>query len=184
MSYYENLRFVADYYGLDSQIKKLVDNFRRAEDVVVLDEESMEQARAELDAAFEKLRTASRRRAGIFKYRKEKKTMDMKSEFGREGAHYDRLARAAEHFGVEAQVCKTIEEVGEFLAELGRTMNGEANRRKLTEEIADVYNMLDQLCYLFGIEDDVQGAAERKMERTIQRMEAGETDEAVQDIHG
>lgn len=130
MSYYENLRFVADYYGLDPQIKKLVDNFRRAEDVVVLDEESMEQA------------------------------------------------RAAAHFGVEAQVCKTVEEAGEFLAELGRTMNG------LTEEIADVYNMLDQLCYLFGIEDDVQGAAERKMERTIQRMEAGETDEAVQDIHG
>lgn len=110
--------------------------------------------------------------------------MDMKNEFGRDGAHYDRLTRAAEYFGVEAQVCKTVEEAGEFLAELGRAMNGEANKRKLTEEIADVYNMLDQLCYLFDIEEEAQDAAEMKMERTILRIEAGEMDEAVQDIYG
>ena len=56
--------------------------------------------------------------------------------------------------------------------------------RDRTEEIADVYNMLDQLCYLFDIEEEAQDAAEMKMERTILRIEAGEMDEAVQDIHG
>ena len=38
----------------------------------------------------------------------------------------------------------------------------------LQEEIADVYNMLDQICILMDCEENVQCIAERKMLRTIE----------------
>lgn len=93
------------------------------------------------------------------------------SSFAREGAHYDNLTRAADHFGIENQACKAVEEVGEFLAEFGRAMNGATNKDELVEETADVYNLLDQLCYLFGIEEDVREVAEIKMERTVKGVQ-------------
>lgn len=105
------------------------------------------------------------------------------TEFAGEGAHYDNLTRAANYCG-KNQFMKTVEEVGEFLAELGRAMNGVSNREKLVEETADVYNMLDQLCYLFGIEEQVQSAAEEKMERTMKRMEDGAIYETLQGLDG
>ena len=92
------------------------------------------------------------------------------TEFAREGAHYDNLIRAADYFGIEKQTCKTVEEVGEFLAELGRAMNGATNTYELVEETADVYNLLDQICYLLGIEEQVCDIAEQKMERTSLRI--------------
>lgn len=102
------------------------------------------------------------------------KTMMAENEkmtsFAREGAHYDNLIRAADYFGVELQTCKTVEEIGEFLAELGRMMNGRGSAEKLIEEMGDVYNMLDQLCYLLGAEDAVREVAEQKMERTTLRI--------------
>ena len=47
----------------------------------------------------------------------------------------------------------------------------------ILEEIADVYNMLDQLCILTGKGDTVRQIAERKMIRTIKRMEEEENAE-------
>ena len=41
------------------------------------------------------------------------------------------------------------------------------------EELADVYNMLDQLCILWNCEDEVQDMAEWKMIRTMQRIQSG-----------
>lgn len=105
------------------------------------------------------------------------------TEFAREGAHYDNLTRAADYYGGD-QVMKTVEEVGEFLAELGRALNGADNREKLVEETADVYNMLDQLCYMFGIGEEVQSMAEEKMKRTIKRMEDGAIYETLQGLDG
>lgn len=92
------------------------------------------------------------------------------SSFAREGTHYDNLTRAADHYGIEKQACKAVEEVGEFLAELGRAMNGATNEEEMIEETADVYNLLDQICYLLGIEEQVRDIAEQKMERTVKNM--------------
>ena len=94
------------------------------------------------------------------------------TEFAREGVHYDNLTRAADYFGIEKQTCKAVEEIGEMLAELGRAMNGATNTYELVEETADVYNLLDQICYLLGIEEQVCDIAEQKMERTVKDMQS------------
>lgn len=90
--------------------------------------------------------------------------------------HYDRLEQTALHYGSKLQVSKTIEEIGELLTLLGRMQVGEVNILDLVGEIADVYNMLDQLCILFDIEDTVQNMSEYKMLRCVSKIE-GEINE-------
>lgn len=105
--------------------------------------------------------------------------------------HYDNLTRVADYYRAKKQTVKAIEEIGELLAELGRRMNGADNRDALAEEIADTYNMLDQLCYLHGIEEQVQDIAEQKMERTAGKLvgeqeidlSRGEFEEICEQVH-
>ena len=85
--------------------------------------------------------------------------------------HYDNLCAAAKHFGLDAQIEKTMEEIGEVYNELACRKNADAPQPNIVSEIADVYNMLDQLCILMDCEDQVQEIAEFKMERTMQRYD-------------
>lgn len=78
--------------------------------------------------------------------------------------HYDNLFAVANHFGLSRQISKTLEEIDE----LKEALQTPALTAHLQEEIADVYNMLDQLCILMDCEDNVQDVAERKMQRTIE----------------
>lgn len=82
--------------------------------------------------------------------------------------HYDNLCDVAQHYGAEAQANKTVEELGELVAALSRRQQDGANG--IYSEMADVYNMLDQLCILWNCEETVQLIAEQKMERQMQRM--------------
>lgn len=94
-------------------------------------------------------------------------------------AHYDRLCRSAEHFGLGTQKKKAKEEMDELAELLGDySMPDRALRAARIEELADVYNVLDQLCILWDCEEDVQDAAERKMIRTMERIQDGYYDEA------
>lgn len=84
--------------------------------------------------------------------------------------HYDNLCAAAEHFGLQKQADKLVEEMGELLALIGRLRLGACvDRDALAGEIADVYNMLDQICILLDMEEQVQDTAEHKMERALRR---------------
>ncbi len=99
-------------------------------------------------------------------------------------AHYERLCQAAEHFGLEAQKWKAKEEMTELSVLLGDyRMPDPLLRAARIEEIADVYNMLDQLCILWNCEDEVQDMAEQKMIRTMQRIESGYYDEDKSNAH-
>lgn len=89
--------------------------------------------------------------------------------------HYDILCEVAEFYGLELQMGKTVEELGELTAALGRKLT-DASAVGLYEEIADVYNMLDQLCILLRCEDAVQVMAEQKMERQLARIHAAATE--------
>lgn len=83
--------------------------------------------------------------------------------------HQENLTRVAEHYGLEAQLRKTLEELEElYIAIHAKTFVGDGG---VYEEMADVYNMLDQLCILTGKGDTVRQIAEQKMIRTIKRME-------------
>lgn len=88
--------------------------------------------------------------------------------------HYDHLCISANHFGLDAQKQKTKEEMDELAELLGDySLPDQALRAARIEELADVYNMLDQLCILWDCEDEVRDTAERKMERTMERIASG-----------
>ena len=92
--------------------------------------------------------------------------------------HYDNIVRAAEYYGFRVQCKKTVEEIGEALAALGCAMQTSMMdedwrdvKANLCEEIADVYNMLDQIVYLLDAEELVQDIAEGKMRREMRRID-------------
>lgn len=91
-------------------------------------------------------------------------------------SHYDRLEKAVDFYG-NKQISKTVEEMGELLTLLGRVQIGEVNKLDLIGEIADVYNMLDQLCIIFDIEDTVHNMSEYKMLTCINQIENAIEDE-------
>jgi len=75
-----------------------------------------------------------------------------------------------EHFGEIAQIHKTINEMDELKDELLNCdkLHGTASRQAVLEELADVYNMLEQLKLIFEFEDaEVEDIQNLKMERTI-----------------
>lgn len=91
------------------------------------------------------------------------------------------LKSALQHFGQRTQLLKTIEEMDELREVINELLwNGFRDewpidmdkmidtRYRLTEEIADVYNMLDELVFMFSI-DDVKKMKLRKMARTMER---------------
>jgi NTP pyrophosphatase (non-canonical NTP hydrolase) len=74
------------------------------------------------------------------------------------------LRRAILHFGPKGQISKTIEEMGELLADLGRHQNNNSMMLNIIEEIADCFIMLKQLKLIFG-EDLVETKIKEKLKR-------------------
>lgn len=86
--------------------------------------------------------------------------------------HRDNLRFVANHYGLDAQLEKTIEELDELRDAIQyRQFGGEHG---VFEEAADVMNMLEQLCYLLNARDTVQQIAAQKMERTVARIGRGQ----------
>jgi len=76
-----------------------------------------------------------------------------------------------EHFGEDNQLGKTLEELTELIAEVVNFSRHRANKKELTEEIADVYNVLEQLKIITGIDDDdIEFTRNYKNARTLDRM--------------
>ena len=84
----------------------------------------------------------------------------------------------AEHFGMDSQMIKTVEELSELSQVIckiqaeGITIESYQN---LVEEIADVEIMLERIKYLHEIPgDEIKEIKKEKIERTIQRYEIEE----------
>lgn len=86
------------------------------------------------------------------------------------------------HFGERAQLIKTIEEMDELREVINESLwyafrcggqldpySSMEKRNRLIEEIADVYNMLDQIVISFSAYCDVEQMKLRKMARTMER---------------
>lgn len=86
------------------------------------------------------------------------------------------------HFGPRAQLIKTIEEMDELREVINESLwyafgcggkldpySSMEKRNRLIEEIADVYNMLDQIVISFSAYCDVEQMKLRKMARTMER---------------
>ena len=76
------------------------------------------------------------------------------------------------HYGPEAQKKKSIEELSELITLLAREQTGRVSEGELIEEIADSYNMLDQLVMIYGIKEEVKAIRKAKIERTLDHINA------------
>lgn len=82
------------------------------------------------------------------------------------------IRNIAKHFGLEMQKGKTVEECNELIQAIKNE-----DFENTIEEIADVWIMLQQLIYLYGIEDNVNEVIEQKIQRTINRYSIEVQDE-------
>lgn len=78
----------------------------------------------------------------------------------------------------EAQIIKCVEEMSELTKELCKFVNiknvnktiSEENMDNISEELADVFIMLEQMLIFFGNKDDVERIINEKIERTKKRL--------------
>lgn len=81
---------------------------------------------------------------------------------------------AINHWGVEKQMTKAVEEMAELTKEICKIQldDGPAlNTANLVEEIADVRIMLDQIEWMFQIFPNVEEVIQYKLKRTKERIE-------------
>jgi Ca2+-binding EF-hand superfamily protein len=74
------------------------------------------------------------------------------------------------HYGPEAQKKKSIEELSELITLLAREQTGRVSEGELIEEIADSYNMLDQMAMIYGIKEEVKAIRKAKIDRTLDHI--------------
>ena len=80
-----------------------------------------------------------------------------------------------EHYGLEAQTIKAIEELAELQVELAKMLNKQSGHDALISEIADVYIMLTQLMVIFDIDvEEIDLEMSRKIDRQIRRIKGGQ----------
>ena len=72
--------------------------------------------------------------------------------------------RAVDHYGVEHQYWKAVEEMGELIVEIARRQDKRSPIENLREELADVMIMTEQLRIMAGAKE-TDGWIRRKLER-------------------
>jgi NTP pyrophosphatase (non-canonical NTP hydrolase) len=88
--------------------------------------------------------------------------------------HSDAIVYTAlEHYGVQHQIVKCMEECGELIQALARNMCGEHYAENVAEELADVEIMLMQMRIAFG-RHKVDRIKAQKLARLKMRMEEEE----------
>ena len=86
------------------------------------------------------------------------------------------LQQIFDHFGIEAQKMKLIEEMAELTAELAKPNKDEL---KIMAEIADVSVVLEQIIDYYGREA-IDNIRQGKIERTLERINSGYYEEKKQ----
>lgn len=82
----------------------------------------------------------------------------------------NKLKPIIDGFGEKAQKLKAIEEMSELSKELCKNIYDAKNHEQITEEMADVQIMLDQLKIIFNNDKAVQEVEKQKIERTYKRL--------------
>lgn len=73
-------------------------------------------------------------------------------------------------YGDKVQMIVAIEELSECQKEICKILRGGENFPHLAEEIADAAIMLEQMCMIFGLEDQVCEQMDRKVQRLDERL--------------
>jgi uncharacterized protein YbaP (TraB family) len=82
---------------------------------------------------------------------------------------YSDLRSITRHYGIEAQVKQSIEELQELIAELEKPKS-QRDMLAIVSEIADVRNMIDQLSLHWRIVEEVMAARDFKVKRQLERI--------------
>ena len=77
---------------------------------------------------------------------------------------------ALDKFGKEKQLTVAVEELSELTKEICKVLRNLGNTDDLSEEIADVEIMCEQLRYIFSIDKDVDDWKEYKLSRLANRL--------------
>lgn len=104
----------------------------------------------------------------------------------------DRIKKIADHFGLEAQGRQLMEEMGELaqaVNKLWRFDKGyiggttEIHKAKVIEEITDVEIVLDQIKYLLRVEKETEIWKEKKLERTLKKIDPEKMVTVIVGVH-
>lgn len=89
--------------------------------------------------------------------------------------------RAIEAYGKEHQLIICMEEMAELTKELTKNLRGRRNLQDISEEVADVEIMLEQVKVIFDLKEEVSEAKEAKLLRLQKRIirDTGEQDYAT-----
>lgn len=89
--------------------------------------------------------------------------------------------RAVETYGKEHQLIICMEEMSELTKELTKNLRGRRNLQNISEEVADVEIMLEQIKLIFDLKEYVAEAKETKLIRLQKRIirDTGEADYAT-----
>ena len=80
---------------------------------------------------------------------------------------------ALNYYGNRPQIDMAIEEMSELTKELLKNRRGKENRSQIADEMADVYIMLEQLKFIFGVDEtELKVNAEFKLQRLNDRVGA------------
>ena len=78
----------------------------------------------------------------------------------------------ARHYGLHNQAIKLGEELGELFQSVSGYIDGRFGIESIEEEVADVYVMINQICYLTGTNKiRILAMMEEKLDRQMRRIE-------------
>lgn len=84
------------------------------------------------------------------------------------------LKTITKHFGIETQLTKFIEEVGEFQNECYKRHFVDPTAGNVEDEAADVMVLFSQILLYFNVDmDKVEKIFDEKLKRTVQRIDDG-----------
>lgn len=86
----------------------------------------------------------------------------------------EKLKKITEYFGIETELTKLSEEVGELLNECYREHFISNSKNQVEDEMADVFVILLQISIYFNLDmDNVFKIFNEKLERTVKRIDEG-----------
>lgn len=86
----------------------------------------------------------------------------------------EKLRKITSHFGIETELTKLSEEVGELLNECYKRHFVDPEYGNVEDELADVFVILSQIALYFNADmNKVQNIIDMKVNRTVQRIDEG-----------
>ncbi len=84
---------------------------------------------------------------------------------------YDILLK---RYGAQLQSVVALEELSECQKEICKFLRGKGDIDHLAEEVADATIMLEQICYMYKLDEKVSRYMDEKEQRMVDRLEAGD----------